>query len=279
MLDLIKKYRLFLAILATLITLLGFLFQSGQYSENPKLQTVSHLLAYPVQMLFHNSVNSVNGVIQSYVNLVNLHKENEQLKNEVQHLKEELNHYLEESIHYNRLKVQLEFAEENPEKKVFAEVIGESVDNFHQVLLINRGSEHGIQRNFPVILKEGVVGRIQSVSPYQASVQLILDQRNRFPAIVQRSRAKGIVYGINEGLELRRIDLRADVQVGDRVITNGLSGLFPKGLLVGIVNQVEHEEHELFQVARITPVVDFDKIEEVFVILKNTHTASLLSRQ
>lgn len=270
MIAFIKRYRLLLSILITFIVALLFLFQSGRKTET-SIQTVAQTVAYPIQFVVHHSVSFVTDVINSYLNLVRLHEENEALKNQIASLQEEVAGLIEESIQYHRLKIQLEFAEQNPDRKVFAEVIGESIDNFHQVLFINRGTQHGIKRNFAVILKEGVVGRIQSVTPFQSSVQLVLDHRSRFPAIIQRTRAKGIVYGTHSGLELRRINLRSDIQVGDRVVTNGLSGLYSKGLLVGIVSAIDHEEHELLKTAQLTPVVDFNKIENVFVIIKKSN--------
>ena len=269
MLDFIKRHRLFLSILLTVITTLIYLFQTGRKGESSMFHVVAQTITYPVQFIVHEAITFTTDITQSYFFLVQLREENKKLKEQVASMQEELDRYVEESIQYHRLKVQLEFAEQNPDKKVFAEVIGESIDNFHQVLLLNRGSKIGIQRYSAVILKEGVVGRVQSVTPFQSTVQLILDQRSRVPAIVQRTRAKGIVYGTHSGLELRQINLRADIEIGDRVVTNGL-GLFPKGLLVGIVSAVKHEEHELFKTAILTPVVEFNKIEDVFVILNQS---------
>lgn len=269
MYDLLKRYRLFFTIVVSFVFLLFLLFKVGESTQNSTLQSIAQTITFPFQVAVNQSIRGVSNVSDSYLYLVNLKKENEALRRQVAMLREEVNQYIEESIQYNRLKVQLEFAETQPDRKIFSEVIGESVDNFHRVLLINRGSEHDIKRNFAVILREGVVGRIQSVSRFQSTVQLILDHRSRFPAIVQRTRVKGIVYGTRTGLELRRINLRADIKEGDRVVTNGLSGMFSKGLLVGIVSEVERKEHELFQSAKLTPLVDFDRIEGVFVVTNN----------
>ena len=268
MFDWLKKYRLFLAIVLTLIGTLIYLFEIGQNQEKSSLQSITQTITYPIQIFAHTVVSFSNNLIQSYFNLLRLREENQALKQQVSALKEEVNHYIEEAVQYQRLKIQFEFAEQNLLEKIFAEVIGESVDNFHQTLQINRGAKHGIRRNYAVILKEGVVGRIQSVTPFQSTVQLILDRRSRFPAILQQTRAKGLIYGTSDGLEMRRIHLRADIKEGDRVVTSGLSDLFPKGILVGTVSAVLHEEHELFQTAKLIPVVDFDTIEGVFVILK-----------
>lgn len=243
-------------------------------------------IAYPFQAVFHSSKTTVVEVVRDYLYLVNLHQENTRLKLQVDALREELNHYVNSSIQFNLLRGQLGFLEENPERKVFAEVIGESADNFHHVLVINKGSNAGIRRNFPVVLREGVVGRVQSVSALQSVVQLIVDRRHRFPVLIQRSRERmvlqgdggslrlvpqdrGVVFGSGDGLRMNRIRMLADVEKGDRVISSGLAGIFPKGLLVGTVTSVGRERHELFQSAEIQPVVDFNKIEGVFVILRD----------
>ncbi len=269
MFDLIKKHCLLLAIIITIIGTLIYLFEIGKKSENSRVSTLTQTLTYPIQLMVHSVASLISDLTESYVYLVELRKENNELKQQISALTEEANRYLEESIQYHRLKIQLEFAEQNQDKKIFSEVIGESIDNFHQTWQINCGSECGVKRNFAVILKEGVVGRIQAVTPYQSTVQLILDRRSRFPVILQRTRTKGLVYGTSDGLELRRIPLRSDVKEGDRVVTNGLSGLFPKGILVGTVTEVTYHEYELFQTAKLKPAVEFDNIEGVFVILKS----------
>lgn len=278
MFDWLKKYRLFLAIVITILGALIYLFEVGKHQKNSPLQSITQTITYPIQIFAHTVISFTNNLFQSYLNLLHLRQENQALQQQVSALKEEVNYYIEESVQYHRLKIQFEFAEKNPLEKIFAEVIGESADNFHQTLQVNRGTNHGIRRNYAVILKEGVVGRIQSVTPFQSTVQLILDRRSRFPAILQRTRAKGLIYGTRDGLEMRRIHLRVNIKEGDRVVTSGLSDLFPKGMLVGTVTEVLHEEHELFQTAKLTPVVDFDTIEGVFIILKkNTIFDELLS--
>jgi rod shape-determining protein MreC len=225
-------------------------------------------------------------MFRNYVSLVRLKEENRSLQLRIQVMAEELNHHINSSVQFNLLREQLGFLEESPERKVFAEVIGKSVDNLHHVLLINKGLLAGIQRNFPVLLREGVVGRIQSATALQATVELIIDRRHRFPVLIQRSRDqlqlrgeggglrlvaqdRGVVFGLGDGLRMNRIRLLADVQQGDRVITSGLAGIFPKGLLVGNVTGVIRERHELFQSAEIKPSVNFNKIEGVFVIIRD----------
>jgi len=287
MINLIRRRILIVSfgvVLAALMVLLSL--RSRDAEKGWLIDEFFHALAFPMVASYQAIVRGAESLIGRYVFLVNVEQENAQLKLQVQALQEELNHHINGSIQFNLLREQLKFLEENPETKVFAEVIGESVDNFHHVLVINKGSLAGIRRNFPVVLREGVVGRIQSVTATQALVELVTDRRHRFPALVQRTRERaitqgqeeglaltapdrGMVYGTGRDLQLNRVRMLADVQPGDRIVTSGLSGIFPKGLLVGTVTNVYRERHELFQSADIEPVVDFNKIEWVFVILRD----------
>jgi rod shape-determining protein MreC len=178
-----------------------------------------------------------------------------------------MNQHIENSVQFLRLRNQLLFAKNKIKEKIFAEIIGESADNNHDISLINRGSNQLVQRNYVVLRKEGLVGRIQSVSPFQSSVQLITDHRSRVPALIQRNRIRGLIYGTHEGLEMRQINQHANIKIGDRVISSGLGGLYPKGLLIGWVEEIQHQKHELFKTAIVDSAVDFNQIEEVFVIV------------
>lgn len=271
-------------VLVALVALLGL--RSRQPDPGRLLAETLQAAAYPFQAGYHRATTAVEQWVERYVWLVNLKQENERLRMQIQALREELNHHINGSIQFNLLREQLQFLEEDPENKVFAEVIGESVDNFHHTLVINKGYTSGIRRNFPVVLREGVVGRIREVTATQSLVELIVDRRHRFPALVQRTRERmvvegdedtlrlvprdrGVVYGLGRGLQMDRIRMLADVNEGDRVVTSGLAGIFPKGLHVGTVTNVSREQHELFQTAELRPAVNFNEIEWVFVILKD----------
>jgi rod shape-determining protein MreC len=286
MLDLIKRNRILLTASGVLLVLVVLLtLRLGSPDTAHWVDETVQTIAFPFQSSFSRLRSTVRSLFSDYIDLVNLKQENTRLHMQVQALREELNHYVNSAIQFDMLREQLKFLEDQPERKVFAEVIGESVDNFHHVLLINKGRQAGIRRNFPVVLREGVVGRVQSTTALESVVELIVDRRHRFPVLIQRSRERmvlqgdggalklltqdrGIVYGSGDGLRMGRIRMLADVEKGDRVITSGLGGIFPKGLLVGTVINVSRERHELFQSAEIQPAVDFNKIEGVFVILR-----------
>ena len=265
------RFRYPLALLFILLVLLLVLFQSGRGNESNRLQKIIQTVSYPFQSGIHYLVNTIDGWWDGYVMLIGTRQENQQLRDEVAELKERLNQSLENSVQYKRLRGQLLFAKRQPDRKVFAEIIGESVDNIHQMRLVNRGSRHGLKRNFSAILKEGLVGRVQSVTPFQSNLQLITDFRSRVPALIQRNRGRGLIYGTQTGLEMRQINRRAEVKKGDRVITSGLGGLFPKGILIGNIVEVKRQPHELFQTASIETAVDLSRMEEVFIIISGPY--------
>ena len=271
MLEFLRKHRLSLAIVVTLLGLLLVVFQDQKSLQDSILQQTVQTLVHPAQVLTHWVASEVEGGINTYLNLVETQAENQQLKQRIAALQQQLNQFREESIQYRRLKHQLAFAKQNPDKKVFAEIIGESADNIHQIRIINRGQKDGIHRNLAVLLKEGVVGHIQAVSPFQSVVQLITDRRSRVPALIQRNRVRGLAFGTHHSLELRQINRRAKIKEGDRVITSGLGRMYPKGVLLGTVVEVKHKSYELFKTAVLEPAINFDQIEEVFVIIRS-HT-------
>ena len=263
----ISTYRLQFLILATFIGL--FMLMSQTYSEegSSRFQTVVQTVTYSMQVSVNSVASTFKNIWSSYISLIDVNEENELLRQQLQDMEEKMNQHIENSVQFLRLRDQLLFASKKTKEKIFAEIIGESADNTHDISLINRGSNQLVQRNFIVIRKEGLVGRIQSVSPFQSSVQLITDHRNRVPALIQRNRIRGLIYGTREGLEMRQINQHAIIKIGDRVISSGLGGLYPKGLLIGWVNEIRHQKHELFKTAILDSAVDFNQIEEVFVIV------------
>ena len=265
------RFRYPFTILFIFLILLFVLFQSRKDEGSNRWQKVIQTVSYPIQSGVHNLVNTLNDWWEGYVMLVGIRNENQQLRQEIEELKDRLNRSLEDSVQYNRLRGQLLFAQRQPDRKVFAEIIGESIDNIHQMRLINRGSKHGLKRNFSAILREGLVGRIQSVTPFQSNLQLITDFRSRVPALIQRNRIRGLIYGTQTGLEMRQINRRAKVKKGDRVITSGLGGLYPKGILIGTIVEVRVQPHELFQTASIETAVDLSRMEEVFIIISGSY--------
>ena len=271
----IGTYRLYISIVATLIVLFFLMYQTYNEQGTSRFQMAVQTITYPVQTSAQSVVSTIKNTWNSYINLIEVNEENKLLKQQLLNLEEKLNQHIENSVQFLRLRSQLLFAQKKAHKEIFSEIIGESADNTHQIRLINRGSNQLLQRNYIVIRKEGLVGRIQSVSPYQSSVQLIIDHRSRVPALIQRNRVRGLIYGTHDGMEMRQINQHAKIKIGDRVISSGPGNLYPKGILIGWVSGINREPHELFKTARLDSAVDFNQIEEVFAILPSKSDSNL----
>ncbi len=271
----IGTYRLYISIVATLIVLFFLMYQTYNEQGTSRFQMAVQTITYPVQTSVQSVVSTIKNTWNSYINLIEVNEENKMLKQQLLNMEEKLNQHIENSVQFFRLRSQLLFAQKKARKEIFSEIIGESADNNHQIRLINRGSNQLLQRNYIVLRKEGLVGRIQSVSPYQSSVQLIIDHRSRVPALIQRNRVRGLIYGTHDGMEMRQINQHAKIKIGDRVISSGLGNLYPKGILIGWVSGIHHQSHELFKTARLDSAVDFNQIEEVFTILPSKSDSNL----
>ena len=263
----ISTFRLQFLIIATFIGLFILMSQTHTNEGTSRFQSVVQTLTYPLQASVNSVASTFKNLWNSYISLIDVNEENKLLRQQLLDIEEKMNQHIENSVQFLRLRNQLLFASKKITDKIFAEIIGESADNNHDISLINRGSNQLVQRNYIVLRKEGLVGRIQSVSPFQSSVQLITDRRSRVSSLIQRNRIRGLIYGTHKGLEMRQINQHANIKIGDRVISSGLGGLYPKGLLIGWVKEIRRQKHELFKTAILDSAVDFNQIEEVFVIV------------
>ena len=268
MFDYLKRNQLKISLALTLITLVIVLMtQVSLPGVRNWFSSVTHTLAYPFQQTSHFIYSEVKGFWNGYIWLINTKTENDRLIRINRELREENQKYYEIALSYNRLRKSLEFKESNPDKKIFAEVIGESSEGFNRLLTINRGSSDEVFLNYAVIAPEGIVGKIISTTPFQSTVLLITDNSSQIPVLIQRSRTKAILTGSPEGdLFLTLVPRTADLMIGDRIVASGLAGIFPKGLLVGTIETIEKKNYGLFQSALVKPTVDFLRTEEVFVI-------------
>jgi rod shape-determining protein MreC len=234
---------------------------------NPFEQVVVEITA-PFQKFINNSINATKNLWFRYFYLINTHKENIRLKEEVVSLKVENYRYQEFLATYQRLQKLLQFTETTDQKILAAQVIGKDPSGLFQSVIINKGKRSGLSTNMPVVNADGIVGRIVSVSNNYSKVLLLTDQNSAVDCIIQRSRDNGIVKGLSSNACFMDYVLKtSDIQVGDILVTSGLGGVFPKGLPVGQVLDIKDPTDEFFMDIKIKPYVDFNKLEEILVIL------------
>ena len=216
-------------------------------------------------------IKTVRGAFREYLFLVHLQRENVMLKQRIAELQKENDQMKEMAIANERLQKLLQFREKISSSVIAAEVIGQDPSSWFKSVTLNKGEKNGVRKGMAVISAEGVIGQILKTAPDYATVLLITDYNSAIDSIVRRTRAKAIVEGKGENRCLLKYLLRADdVIVGDIVVTSGLGGNFPKGLMVGEIKRVDKRGHGIFQHAELVPSVDLTKLEEVLVITESS---------
>jgi rod shape-determining protein MreC len=171
-------------------------------------------------------------------------------------------------LQYQRLQRLLNFREQIAFDVVAAEVVGRGSNSWTEIIHINRGTRDKIAKGYPVVTHDGLVGQVIHAAPALSQVMLLTDFRSGVDALVQRTRASGVVTGRGRDLAtLKFLPMGADIQPGDRLISSGMGGVFPKGLIIGAVQDVSRNGRQGQQV-EIRPNVDFSHLEEVLVLVK-----------
>lgn len=238
------------------------------------LQRGLFTLLSPFQLGLGAAVRGVGELWEGYGFHRETYRENRRLEEQVRHLEtllQERSHLAREA---ERLHEILGLREILPMQTQVASVISRDGVPWFRSLTIDRGTTSGVKLNAPVMSPTGVVGRVIAVGPQAARVQVLLDRDSGAGVLIERTRVSGVVSGQvlqpeagAEELILKYVPERAEVMVGDVVVTSGADGIYPKGLVVGRVSHVG-EGAALFQEIRVQPSARFDRLEEVLVVLR-----------
>jgi rod shape-determining protein MreC len=244
----------------------------GQLKNEP-LGTVVLWILRPLQMVSQGAVNWVKGFGENYDTLAGFKSENERLRKRIQSLEVERQKSLEAEATNRRLQQLLEFRAQLHGTIVTASIIANSGSSWFQSCLLDKGSANGVRKGMAVVTPLGVVGQIVAVTGRTAKVLLLTDPNSGTDVLVQRTRSRGIVSGsLETGTVLKYVKRSEDVQEGDRLITSGMDGVFPKGLLVGTVIKVRKQHLGLFQFIEVLPAVQSARVEEVLVVAAESGT-------
>jgi rod shape-determining protein MreC len=230
----------------------------------------------PLEFLVVGGSENVTGVWSHYVWLVDVRKENERIKERVEALEAENSRLLEGENELKRLRKLVNAAEDRQIEGIAAEVIGYDPSNWVRAVTVDKGSLVGIAAGMPVIEGDAVVGQVIAVSPNTARVLLLTDHASAVDALVQSSRARGVVHGLGKEYSELRYVLQEDVvAVGDRIITSGMDGIFPKGLTIGVVSEAQKAGAGMFQSVRVEPAADISKLESVLIVTEGVAESEL----
>ncbi len=212
--------------------------------------------------------SEVRNVTALYLNLIDIKKENNQLKHQNAELTTQLTAMTELKLENERLNQLFQFKQKSKMELLGAKVIGRDISIDHATVLINRGSKDGIKNGLAVMTVEGAVGYIFRVTNKTSRVMLITDRYSVVDGIVQRSRTRGLVEGkSSDTCLLKYVNKSSDVVTGDLIVTSGLDNLFPKGLPIATVELVNKKPYTVNLEVELKPIINPNKLEELFVVL------------
>jgi rod shape-determining protein MreC len=233
----------------------------------PVLESVTFGIFSEVQRALSGAVSGVRGVWNGYVGLRNARTENEQLKRQLSEMQIALQEQRALADRSRGLTKLLEMREQLSLKTTGADIIGAAATPDFRTVTIDKGSTSGLKTDMAVIAPSGVVGRIVVPSARSAKVQLLIDRNAAAGALVERSRAQGVVVGSGDDrLQMDYVSEVSDIVVGDVVVSSGIDGIYPKGVVIGHVESIEKSGGAYRRIV-VKPSVDFRSLEEVLVVL------------
>ena len=249
----------------------GALFMTSYSARNPvitgKTMGVASELTAPVQSGFHWVYSYLYSHWESYVALLGVVEENERLTHRLTVLESEYSKLLEYQYENQRLRALLDLKDSHAFNGVVANVIAHDPSRWADTITVDVGSSQGVKIQMPVVIGDGVVGQVVSTSRNSARVLLVTDPTSGVDAILQESRVRGVVEGRGEfRLFWNYVSNDFEVKVGERVVTSGKDGVYPRGLLLGVVSNVVKTRGNLFQKITVSPSVDFSQLETLMVV-------------
>jgi rod shape-determining protein MreC len=233
----------------------------------PVLEEVTFGTFAEVQRAATSAIGAVRSNWTNYVALQSVRDENERLRQEVARLRVDLQQERALAQQSRELQKLLDMRSSVDLSTTAASVIAGGASPEFRTITIDKGTGDGLAHDMAVVAPAGVVGRIILPTARASKVQLLIDRDAAAGAVVERSRAQGVVVGTGEGrFRLDHVPGAADLQVGDRVATSGIEGIYPKGFLIGQIESIDRQGGEFVNVV-VRPAVEFSALESVLVVL------------
>lgn len=268
-----KRLIVLLVSIIILVALIGF-----SLNDRSKLSWPEQFLKDTIgwfQSVFHQPAEYAAGFFENISELKNTFEENKLLKARLDEYVELNARVMELEKENERLRGILDKKESLRDYKLIqANVIARNPDQWHELIFINKGEQHGVKKNMAVITSEGMVGKIKQVSQFTSTVQLLsaVDRTNRISAVVKGNKdIFGLIEGYDEkkgALLFKRIPFDVDINLEEKqtVITSGLGGVFPSGLVIGEITEIVPDEHGLTQMAYVKPSAKFFDIDHIMIV-------------
>ena len=268
------KNKLAVTIIVLSVAFLGLIIKSSQNIEKDSITSGIGSAINPLQKSIYSITDGIKGALDFFLNFSEVKEENLSLTKENIELKNKLLEYETLKEENDRLKEVLDYKESKSDYNyIGCEIIGYSGESFLKGYIINRGENDGLQKDMVVISNKGLVGKITSTGSNWAIVESILSENIAVSVMVNSNREnigilKGYVNGTNKAItETENIPMNSNIKEGDVIITSGLGEVYPKEIRIGEVVKIETDEIKVTKTAIVKPYVDFDKLEDLFVIV------------
>ncbi|SOC36428.1 rod shape-determining protein MreC [Ureibacillus acetophenoni] len=266
-----KKLILLLVSMIFIVALISFSLRDRQNATLPE-QFIKDTVGL-VQGLVAKPANYITGIFNDINSLLNTYEENKRLK-------VRLEDFAALQSEVNTLKNENKSLRDIVEKEnslreyvpVQATVIARNPDQWEEKIILDKGSSHGVKVNMAVMTAQGLIGKISLVTPLTSEVELIQTNNPNFrvSAVIQGENEE--IFGLIEGFDverneliMKRIDSSFEVKEGELVISSGLGGIFPKGILIGEITEITTDDFGLTKMAYIKPAADFSMLQDVMI--------------
>lgn len=257
-----------LILVAISIVLMTVWYREGDDGPLRRAKIITSTVAAPVTAGGEIVTRPVRGFFDWVTDLGVSRSRLEQLRDQNARLRARVAELEEAGLENARLTALLQLAQAEELESLGARVIGRPGSAWEGVITIDRGRDDGVEVGMPVVGPLGLLGQTMQVSGRSSKVRLITDHRSGVAAMVQRNRAEGILKGSVDGrLTLDFVSAETTLSAGDVVITSGMGGVFPKGLVIGEIAEASSGTAGLLQSIRIVPAGDPSGLEEVLVLI------------
>jgi rod shape-determining protein MreC len=271
-----KNRPLLITIVTLVVLFVLMIITAGQEDVTGAKSLIGGVLE-PIQGFFYDATDGIATFFAGLFTTNDLAKVNADLSEQLADLKGQLGDYEELKQENTRLKAALDYTEQNKQYKfVMARVTGRSLGQWFITFSINKGVSDGIRKDCPVVTQDGLVGRVIQTGATWSQIMAIIDGDSNVPGLVERTRDNGILEGSDAAdgaatLKMQNLPLDADLMPQDKIITSGLGGVYPKGLVIGEITKVDRsgEKNSMQKSATVKPAVDFLHLEEVMVIVED----------
>ncbi|MBU1043800.1 MAG: rod shape-determining protein MreC [Candidatus Omnitrophica bacterium] len=262
-----KKPLLFIPLIILLVAIFLISPQKTVHLKSSLLL----LFRTPLSLFYRLQISTINAK-----KIFTFYSEYSAMQKKIKELSYQANRVTELELENQRLRKILELRQDTPNKFIVSRVIGKEPNNWLNSLIIDKGSLQGISINQPVMNFSGLIGKIIEVNPKSAKVLLISDVNSRVVVLVQSTRDEGMLEGIGKGLcRLKYLSVDSELKLGDVVVSAGLGGVYPKGLVVGKIESIKIERGGIYKSCIVKPLSSLTGLEEVLCIESDSNQSNL----